>query len=423
MEGVLVWSALVEGLSQGSERRVWGRHQGRQWPISGRIDGVVDEEKKRLVNEGKRVTPPPRRQRGDLWAYREGRPIPDRAPTGSGHRLGARRSFRGAGLVIRLGVPSIGIVLVKTCFLTLYSTSKTAARDVRFLLPGRMSQLHPDMPSQTDPLSSLTPLSPNISVFYPPPTTPLSPTSTTPPPKLIILAPWHSASPTPIATHLLAPHRALFPTTPILLVRTPRRHLLLPSLAFRELAAFAVPVVRAVCPSTTTPRGDPDLLIHVFSAGGCAALAHLRTLLAPHMPAHTVVFDSGPPRSAQRALLWSSTTRFFWPAWFWGLVLSVWLWVVGRVGGVARRQQAGVHNERGGRARAEVRRTYVYSRGDGVVGWREVEGHAEEARRRGFEVRMERFEGTGHVGHGRGDMGRYWGAVRGAWEGAMGGGG
>lgn len=286
------------------------------------------------------------------------------------------------------------------------------------------------MPSQTNPLSLMTPvqLSPNISVFYPPPTTPLSPTSNTPPPKLIILAPWHSAHPTPIATHLLAPHRALFPTTPILLVRTPRRHLLLPSLAFRELAAFAVPVIRAVCPSTATPRGDPDLLIHVFSAGGCSALSHLRTLLAPHMPAHTVIFDSGPPRSPQRALL-SSSTRFLWPACFWGLVLSVWLWVVGRVVwvvgrvvGVARRQKAGVHNERGGRARAEVRRTYVYSWGDEVVGWREVEGHAEEARRRGFEVRMERFEGTGHVGYGRVDMGRYWGVVRGTWEGGMGGG-
>lgn len=279
------------------------------------------------------------------------------------------------------------------------------------------------MPSQTNPLSLMTPvqLSPNISVFYPPPTTPLSPTSNTPPPKLIILAPWHSAHPTPIATHLLAPHRALFPTTPILLVRTPRRHLLLPSLAFRELAAFAVPVIRAVCPSTATPRGDPDLLIHVFSAGGCSALSHLRTLLAPHMPAHTVIFDSGPPLSPQRALL-SSSTRFLWPACVWGLVLSVWLWVVGRVVGVARRQQAGVHNERGGRARAEVRRTYVYSGGDEVVGWREVEGHAEEARRRGFEVRMERFEGTGHVGYGMADMGRYWGVVRGTWEGGMGGG-
>ncbi|KAK0740031.1 hypothetical protein B0T18DRAFT_352099, partial [Schizothecium vesticola] len=266
----------------------------------------------------------------------------------------------------------------------------------------------------------MTTLSPNVSVFYPPPSPPASPPSNTPPPKLIILAPWLSARPAPIATHL-APHRALFPTTPILLIRTPRHHLLLPSLAFRELAAFAVPVIRAVCPSTaaTTPRGDPnpdpDLLIHVFSAGGSSALAHLRTLLSPHMSPHTIVFDSGPPRSSQCALLWSST-RLFWPAWFWGLVLSVWLWVVGRFVGVARRQ-AGVHNERGGRARGEVRRTYVYSRGDEVVGWREVEGHAEEARGRGFEVRMERFEGTGHVGHGRGDMGRYWGVVRRAWEG------
>ncbi|KAK1834614.1 hypothetical protein QBC39DRAFT_369112 [Podospora conica] len=252
-----------------------------------------------------------------------------------------------------------------------------------------------------NPLSNLTPLSPNISIFHPPPSPSSSPTSPTPPPKLIILLPPLSAPPAPIATHLTF-HRSLFPTTPILLVRTPRRHLLLPSLAFRELAAFAAPVIRATCPITDdSDDKTPDILMHALSAGGASALGHLRALMAPHMPPHVVVFDSVPGRSVKGELLGSMGGGRFWSVWFWGLVVGVWLWVVGRFGRVGG-QGAGVHNERGGRARGEVRRTYVYYSGDG----REVEAHAEEARVRGFEVRMERFEGTGGVvGCGRGEVG------------------
>ena len=50
--------------------------------------------------------------------------------------------------------------------------------------------------------------------------------------------------------------------------------------------------------------------------------------------------------------------------------------------------------------------------------YRHVEQHAEAARERGFEVRMEKFVGTEHVQHARGETeGRYWGVVRETWEG------
>lgn len=120
------------GFESGKRTARLGRHQRRKWPtniwkavgqpISRGIDGVVDEKKKkRLVNEGKRVHRPLCAKEGICGAHGEGRPIPNRAPTGSGHRLGVRRSFRGAGLVIRLGVPS-RIEPVKTCFLNICST-------------------------------------------------------------------------------------------------------------------------------------------------------------------------------------------------------------------------------------------------------------------------------------------------------------
>lgn len=53
-----------------------------------------------------------------------------------------------------------------------------------------------------------------------------------------------------------------------------------------------------------------------------------------------------------------------------------------------------------------------------MVRWRDVEAHAVEARERGCRVRRERFGETGHCAHVReGGGGRYWGVVKGVWEG------
>ena len=61
-------------------------------------------------------------------------------------------------------------------------------------------------------------------------------------------------------------------------------------------------------------------------------------------------------------------------------------------------------------------RLYLYSQADEMVPWTEVEEHAEEARKAGLDVRMERFEGSPHVAHARSDPERYWGAVKKVWE-------
>lgn len=72
-----------------------------------------------------------------------------------------------------------------------------------------------------------------------------------------------------------------------------------------------------------------------------------------------------------------------------------------------------------GRAEREVGRMYIYSEGDELVNWKDVEGHMEDARGQGGKVRGEKFKGTGHVGHARGEENsrRYWGCVKGFWEG------
>ncbi|KAF1820771.1 uncharacterized protein K489DRAFT_411984 [Dissoconium aciculare CBS 342.82] len=75
----------------------------------------------------------------------------------------------------------------------------------------------------------------------------------------------------------------------------------------------------------------------------------------------------------------------------------------------------GVRSSRSSRGR---RRTYVYSREDEMIGWRDVEEHAGEAAGEGgFTVELVRFEGSAHVGHLRRDPERYWRTIEGVWFG------
>lgn len=75
-----------------------------------------------------------------------------------------------------------------------------------------------------------------------------------------------------------------------------------------------------------------------------------------------------------------------------------------------------------GRAERERGRMYFYSEEDELVGYKDVEAHMEDAQKGRVgkgKVRGEKFAGTGHVGHARGEKNaeRYWSCVRGFWEG------
>ena len=64
-----------------------------------------------------------------------------------------------------------------------------------------------------------------------------------------------------------------------------------------------------------------------------------------------------------------------------------------------------------------VPRAYLFSRADRLVRSTDVQNHAAEAVRLGYKVKTERFEGTAHCRHARGDgEARYWDVVRGVME-------
>ncbi|KAL2160702.1 hypothetical protein VTH06DRAFT_898 [Thermothelomyces fergusii] len=284
-------------------------------------------------------------------------------------------------------------------------------------------------PAATGPLGFMAKLSPCVYFYRPetppssaPPPSETSRPSGTAPPKLMVLATWMGAREPHIAKYLLE-YRDLYPTSPILLLRSEPRHFICPGTAARDLAP-AVPCVRSVFPDLGRPGavGDPaaqdeagqeekkeekekeeeeegqaQLLLHAWSNGGASSLVHLPT---------------GPSRRAAGVALWAAAPLVH------ALCVAYWVRHVllgrGRTDPLARLRRA--LNDAAARG-AERRRTYVYGPADRLVDWRDVDAHAADARRAGFRVRAELFHGSEHVAHARLDPDRYWRAVRETWEG------
>lgn len=63
-------------------------------------------------------------------------------------------------------------------------------------------------------------------------------------------------------------------------------------------------------------------------------------------------------------------------------------------------------------------RLYMFSPTDLLIPSAFVERHAKDAEAKGIDVTMEKFEGTSHVAHtrGEGNSARYWGAISDLWK-------
>lgn len=302
--------------------------------------------------------------------------------------------------------------------------------------------------TKPSPLSSFDQVSRIVYFHQPATTTPAVPGARNPSgfsssPKLILLGGWMDAQPAHLAKYTTK-LQALFPTSPILLVRAFAYHFVTGTANFSAEIAPAVPIIRSIFPEAAS-GGDnnddsgsrrPEMLVMVFSNGGSTTLRYLYQLIrktaaatpkgaAPHLPPHLTLFDSAPGgfsygRSVTAFTLSAVRRTFLVRLWVAAVshLMAAFYWVAtvpwGRPGFLERLALA--HNLRDGENRAEVARAYVYSKEDALVDWRFVEGHAAQARERGFEVVLERFEGTAHVAHARGDEGRYWKVVRDFWD-------
>ncbi|KLT43712.1 hypothetical protein CC85DRAFT_284223 [Cutaneotrichosporon oleaginosum] len=250
----------------------------------------------------------------------------------------------------------------------------------------------------------------------------------------------------------IEPYRRLFPSSPILVLRSEAGDWLnpwkKPSMDAAATVVQSLYDASELAPaSASVPHSptDPDLVIHVWSNGGSASLARLRQSLAKQraaLPPYTLVLDSTPGQFSYRGTF-SAFSLVAPKKWAWllrpllhGFVAWFWLLTYVRARLDFRRRAevgeaqakgksklfgplallAASHNTAAVRAR-EARRTYIYSREDALIPYTDVEEHGADARGKGFNVRMEEFKGTAHVAHARTEPERYWEIVRETWEG------
>ncbi|KAJ0425421.1 hypothetical protein BJY00DRAFT_308165 [Aspergillus carlsbadensis] len=268
--------------------------------------------------------------------------------------------------------------------------------------------------------TSLTKLSPRIFLSDPPVSKPSN--------KLIILSLFMSA-PLRISQKYIAHYRRLAPHARILLLTSSTRDIVLPPNQKRrckELAPAAEVLrasVSASSPEATASDEGVNIHIHLFSNGGVYSTTSLlqsyRNATGHALPITSIILDSAPgtpgfiggmrsfSADLPRNIILRSLGQISILA-----ILSL-LWVLISLGmGDAVTAGRRAMNEKALMA-GKAKRVYIYSDEDKMVDWEDVEEHAGEAEERGWEVQMERFEGSGHVDHMRRDEGRYWGIVEG----------
>ncbi|KAJ6171265.1 hypothetical protein N7470_000332 [Penicillium chermesinum] len=254
-----------------------------------------------------------------------------------------------------------------------------------------------------------------------PPSTNLTPTiflnepTASTPSQTILLAFWMNA-PVRTYTKYLAEYRRLAPAARIIYTTTSSRDFLLPTStpALQKRLTPAVEVLRA----SPTP-----VHIHLFSNGGVFAVttllsAYKARACAP-LPVSAILIDSAPGRASIReglrafsfALPRTFVLRVSGKAVLCALFVVVYTvnWVLRRPDAIQRGRIALNDSELVG---GDPARCYLYSDGDELVGWRDVEDHADEAEGSGLRVRREKFVGSPHVAHMKADPVRYWGVVR-----------
>jgi len=250
-------------------------------------------------------------------------------------------------------------------------------------------------------------------------------------PQLIVLCTWMSARPAHITKYING-YQALRPYASILMIRSdPLDFVYRGRIALRQRSKSALAVVRSIC-SSHSHISTPRVLFHIFSNGGSLQAA---TLLRSYhkatgqaFPLHSTILDSCPGRAtfhvAFRVLAMSMDAQ---PLYIRHPVVALlyvifglwWLTMFGlRMEGPFELLWQGLNNMKQVK---ETKRVYIYSEVDDMVPWHDIEDHAAEARRIGFNVKLEKFVRSGHVAHARvGNGERYWRIVEQLWNDSVG---
>lgn len=255
-------------------------------------------------------------------------------------------------------------------------------------------------------------------------------------PELIIFLSWMAARDLHIAKYI-SQHRAMFPSSAILLIRAPIDHVLYPPRARAQLAA-AIPILKELATSEDkseevkdAPEPHPRVLVHMFSNGGVNSAVRVCGMLKAELqrdicsndktvtlPRYVLLMDSCPGyfqwqrtcSALSKPLPWWASPMIY------IVVTTAWLFYKLRL--TLPSQDINARALRTpSLVQVEARRAYLYGKADDMIDWLDVEDHARRAALDGFNVKTVRFDDGKHVSMGRSEPDRYWRTVRETWDG------
>jgi hypothetical protein len=214
-------------------------------------------------------------------------------------------------------------------------------------------------------------------------------------------------------------YQKLYPQTPLLVLTNSISDIIARSATYhaRDLSP-----AMSIIQNTTQENPGSSVLLHIFSNGGthhaCQLAKLYRQKYATPLPVTGMILDSAPGRATYKRSIAAMSfglprfTLFRLVGLAFLHILCIGMWIrhhILRLENFMARTRRELNDST--LFPVQAKRAYLYSEGDAMVGWRDVEFSGKDAKEKGWDVRMEKFEGSKHVGHMVVDPGRDWGAV------------
>lgn len=249
-------------------------------------------------------------------------------------------------------------------------------------------------------------------------------------PDVVVIYGWGDCLPQHLAKYA-AGYRKLFPAAKQVLVLSPIAKAMFTTLEQRS--SHMALVLSAIGSDSSNEKQQPRTLIHAMSNTGAINFAatlneHVRTFKEA-MPHQLFIMDSTPGGTN---LTWANLKRwslamtlgtfkwFPWPRlvtqWIWGffLLANSFLLFLRRQKHAGAWSRVAANDEKF--AVKSAQRLYMYSKEDALIGYKDIEEHAEEAKKLGYVTHTKVFKGSGHVEHMRMHTDEYWAAIEASWR-------
>jgi hypothetical protein len=240
-------------------------------------------------------------------------------------------------------------------------------------------------------------------------------------PALVILSTWMDASPKHIAKYI-AGYRVIYPKAAFVVITNSMSDVTYRwEKVQRDRLRPVLAIVEEMQSEASTPK--PRILLHVFSNGGVNQACNLANMYREEhnspLPVTGMILDSCPGKPDYTSGLAAFTVGLpkFKPLRFILLGLIHILLAIFYISNhlLPSRNLLEVLRQRLNDSTLfplQAPRAYFYSKSDKMVNWEHVESHATEARKLGWKVDQEMFDGSAHVGHLVSDSTRYWKLVQ-----------